>query len=592
MLVSLLGRMFSSNRPPRQSDGGVRFCPRAMELEGRDVPAVIFDGTFPLEGSGGKAEVTVQVSYDATVDPYYHWDYYVTNQSVGPNALQPYIDSDATTMFWVVTGLDWNAQSPAVTNQSQPSTWNGHTWDYLGDTGVFWYTYPNYLPFGAPAKFSFTTAPTTITISDATFGDDAFGEAVGKVAGPGAAGAAPLFNVNTAADTTDAKVGDGLALDANGRTSLRAAIEEGNASKAAAVTVRFNGPAGMVGGGVVTLATALPALDRHFTILGTGASANIVERDAKAAPFRIFEVNAENICNFLSIGIRNGRISTQGAGILNYGTLTIDACEVYNNNATNVAKTTGIGGGIYSDGTLIIRNTSIHDNFAAIDGGGIYINSGDNKAVRLDVFANNAGKYGGGVYLAAKATLELEDSYVFENLSDIGAGLAVHGKLIYEGGEVANNKADSQGGGIWIEIPDEDKAATLVGVNVSFNEAGTDGGGVHLANSKSLLFIDLCELLSNKAANDGGGLLTETDSLVIVKRTEINGNQAGKSGGGFYLSGPTTQFELISLANNTALANDGSTGGFVNDITTFNNVILPGTCKFFNDNGQLYISNQ
>ncbi len=38
-----------------------------------------------------------------------------------------------------------------------------------------------------------------------------------------------VFFVNTTADTPDANPGDGLALDANGQTSLRAAIMEANA---------------------------------------------------------------------------------------------------------------------------------------------------------------------------------------------------------------------------------------------------------------------------------------------------------------------------------------------------------------------------
>lgn len=47
-----------------------------------------------------------------------------------------------------------------------------------------------------------------------------------------------VFTVDTLADTVDAIVGNGQALDAAGKTSLRAAIEEAN-SNADLDTIRF-----------------------------------------------------------------------------------------------------------------------------------------------------------------------------------------------------------------------------------------------------------------------------------------------------------------------------------------------------------------
>lgn len=154
-------------------------------LEARDVPAVVYDNTFTLTGSGGEAEV---VSPAPAATPTYIWNYTVTNISVGANAQQPYLDSDASTMFWVI------ANGPVqLTDQYAPAPWDYHTWDYLGSTGIFYNLYagltptpsPAYLPHGSAVTLSFVTATVPIVACDATFGDDAFGEATGTVAGPG-----------------------------------------------------------------------------------------------------------------------------------------------------------------------------------------------------------------------------------------------------------------------------------------------------------------------------------------------------------------------------------------------------------------------
>ncbi|SRR5579884_907776 len=73
------------------------------------------------------------------------------------------------------------------------------------------------------------------------------------------------FTVNTIQDTPDANLGDGIAKDANGLTSLRAAIQEGNADADASVSISiaaFSDP--------ITLLSALPDLGKNFTIAGPG----------------------------------------------------------------------------------------------------------------------------------------------------------------------------------------------------------------------------------------------------------------------------------------------------------------------------------
>src|SRR5262249_61551187 len=89
------------------------------------------------------------------------------------------------------------------------------------------------------------------------------------------------FTVNTILDTPDANPGDGRAADAAGRTSLRAAIEEGNASRDTAITITFGA---QLTNGIIGLSAALPALDNNFTIAGPGANALTIGRGLQAFP--------------------------------------------------------------------------------------------------------------------------------------------------------------------------------------------------------------------------------------------------------------------------------------------------------------------
>lgn len=201
MLKSLFGRKSREKRSTTRAHVG-GFRPQLLSLENRDVPAVIYENTFALSGSGGDASVTVKVSTQVPLaNADYTWDYYVTNISVGANEQQPYIDSDAMTMFWVIANGPVQVSNQVAYdpgNLDDPNddvaltTWEQHTWDYLGNTGVFNSLYagqsptpnPAYLPFGSTVRLSFTTSAYAIGFCDATFGDDAFGEATGVVAGP------------------------------------------------------------------------------------------------------------------------------------------------------------------------------------------------------------------------------------------------------------------------------------------------------------------------------------------------------------------------------------------------------------------------
>ena len=101
-------------------------------------------------------------------------------------------------------------------------------------------------------------------------------------------------------------------------------------------------------------------------------------------------ISYPSVVNFQQCRITSGR-SVEGAGIWNAGTLTLTACTVDNNFATN------FGGGIYnySLGTLSMTNCTLASNSAAQ--GGALLNVGSAAARGCTFAYNNAISSGGGI---------------------------------------------------------------------------------------------------------------------------------------------------------------------------------------------------
>src|SRR4051812_38630786 len=81
------------------------------------------------------------------------------------------------------------------------------------------------------------------------------------------------FNVNSLADTPDALTSDGVCSDTVGACTLRAAIQQANASASADVI-----SVGVTG--TINLGSALPDLSTDVTISGPGESQLTVRRNA------------------------------------------------------------------------------------------------------------------------------------------------------------------------------------------------------------------------------------------------------------------------------------------------------------------------
>jgi hypothetical protein len=148
------------------------------------------------------------------------------------------------------------------------------------------------------------------------------------------------------------------------------------------------------------------------------------------------------------LSIRNGAVSTEtaGGGILNIGTLTINAVQITGNHACG-------GAGIYNAGTLVINNTSITGNFAnqiglCSFGAGIG-NNGMLTINRSTISGNHVNgrsgqmgnALGGGIF--NRGHLRINNTTISGNVTGVGTGasLAAGGGIYTNGGTLAINNS-------------------------------------------------------------------------------------------------------------------------------------------------------
>ncbi len=197
------------------------------------------------------------------------------------------------------------------------------------------------------------------------------------------------------------------------------------------------------------------------------------------------------------------------------------------------------GGGVLITGTAYpaFRNVVINDN-QAVMGAGLYVYMGGAQLFDSSVTGNQAMQSGGGAYVeAANAVLEQLGGTFGGNQAIDGAGVFVQsGQFKQTGGVIYGNTASNWGGGML--IGSGGTIQTLAGQIIS-NSAQNAGGGVFVDVGTAELRDSL--IVSN-TAHDGGGVyvrdMAGTGVAVIDGKLEGNFADAnGGYGGGVYAGG-------------------------------------------------------
>ena len=203
--------------------------------------------------------------------------------------------------------------------------------------------------------------------------------------------------------------------------------------------------------------------------------------------------------------------------------------------------------------TLLITNSTFHDNMAALQGGAIYVNISDITLEGCE-FVNNTARVGGALFV-------------------IGTNVSVSISL----SDFRSNVATQSGGSVAItdgligfpDIIDRLYPFTRSTVSVSqsnfmMNEAN-DGGAIVVEGRRSLFTLTQSSFLNNKALrtdNTGSGgavVVSGTNSSIFIDQSNFTNNEADLEGGAVDISrdGSWIHARMCTFINNTARSGSG-----------------------------------
>ncbi|MET0646806.1 MAG: Ig-like domain-containing protein, partial [Pyrinomonadaceae bacterium] len=387
--------------------------------------------------------------------------------------------------------------------------------------------------------------------------------------------AATTFTVNSTGDGADSNTADNLCNDGSGNCTLRAAIQQANAT-AGTDAINFSVT------GTINLTGVLPDLASAITISGPGASQLTVRRDT-GGEYRIFTVNGGGSVTMSGLTVANGKTpdGVDGGGVNNVGTLTMIDCVV-SGNATGGGSGSGSGGnggGIFSAGPMTLTDVVVSGNTTGAaatngggsggNGGGIYSRNAAATLTRVRVIDNAAGGgsntglggHGGGLYLSSN-TVTLTNSTVSNNSAGLspanspgfGGGIENTGATLLVYGSTISGNTGFFGGGIR-----NGGTASLINSTLSGNHLSIldEGAAVH-NEAPSQLTLTNCTI----TANEGFAILHGgPPSGAVLRNSILAGNNGGTDtdlmgslglGGGFF-----------SSQGHNIIGNVGDSTGFV-----------------------------
>lgn len=323
-------------------------------------------------------------------------------------------------------------------------------------------------------------------------------------------------------------------------------------------------------------------IDKHLTITGAGADTTFIEGGAfgrRAIKVTHLDSSTDSLTTVVISGvtIRGGRDVVDGGGIYNSGDLTLTDCVVTDN------ETDTYGGGIYNgnlyDTRLTIENCIISDNTSfgtdgslslqTYGGGGIY--SVGELVIRNSQITGNVSYYelGGGLFIDATnfaSTASIENSYFYNNSANEGGAIHNRGRTAITGSTFETNRASSnsekQGGAIHTE-----HAGRLDIINSTFNNnsAGRHGGAIYhnATNDTNLYNVTIV----GNSASYGGGLYANSGANITLRNSLIASNQGATTGPdcdgsasymsyGYNLIGDTTDCNFTANAGDQFYVND------------------------------------
>jgi CSLREA domain-containing protein len=223
--------------------------------------------------------------------------------------------------------------------------------------------------------------------------------------------------------------------------------------------------------------------------------------------------------NHLSITGGDVSLTDSGGGIKSIGPLEIQNCDIYNNKALSA-------GGVFAMWSLLMENSSVHDNISSYGGGGLWLY----QAIVISnsqITGNHTSSVGGGgIQYGGGGTLQITNT------------------------TIKGNSSLQHGGGIQID----DGTLILTGSTISGNSTPLNGGGINSTGNMNILNSTISGNLSEYGLA-GGLALSGTKTVTMNNSTVVfNTNYNNSLGtGGVYID-PAVTFSI----QNTIIARNSN----------------------------------
>ncbi|MBK6948463.1 MAG: hypothetical protein IPH16_10735 [Haliscomenobacter sp.] len=233
---------------------------------------------------------------------------------------------------------------------------------------------------------------------------------------------------------------------------------------------------------------------------------------------------------------------------------------IYNNN--NGLTTSAVLDGF----TISGGNANAGSGAPHTQGGGIY-NNNSSPTISQCTFSNNVALSAGGGLFTTPATTNLTMSNCFFklNMAMQGGGIYNQSLLVLNNSQITNNKATSNGGGIYNSLG---TSLSMTGCQVTGNDAGLNfGGGIY---STRPLTLSSCQINNNSSGNAGGILMANRP--LIMTNCEVKNNTTVYQGSGINLQDvPSATLTNCEISGNVS---QNSQGGIANYSAFFSTALL------------------
>jgi fibronectin-binding autotransporter adhesin len=366
--------------------------------------------------------------------------------------------------------------------------------------------------------------------------------------------------------------------------SLRYAISQGNLDPGSTILItrQVTTP--------IKLTRGELAIQANVTIQNdAGAPVTIHQRTRDA---RVFHVSGSGA---LAVTITGGNASApliitggsirgaNGGGILvdtANSTLTLNHVQIAGNRALQTGApndpTGGIGGGIYSAGSVTLQGSAVVGNRADTGGGGVGVNAGAVTLTQGSIVGGNRSRRGegGGISVATGSVSLGGGSHVDGNSArDVGGIMvgttvaAADTAVSVTGGSTVNGNSSTAGqrqnpnnlggGGIAVVALGN---VTIDGSQVNGNSTvGMYSGGI-VVGLGSVTVANGSQINGNRNNGPGGGVAANFGGKVSVSgRSEVNFNTGGALGGGIVnFAGP---FGAVEVSGGSQVSHNTLTNG-------------------------------